>query len=85
VTYERDITPNVLPTLSFLNMLATRFGMPMLGFVTLRLKRKQPGLHHLFEKAIDQLEGVAADNIALINPSVFAKDRRYMMLVMERV
>jgi MPBQ/MSBQ methyltransferase len=85
VTYERDITPNILPTLSFLHMLATRFGLPMLGFGTLRLKRKQPGIYHLLEKALDQLEGAAADNIALINPSEFAKDRRYMMLVMERM
>ena len=85
ISYERDITANVLPTLGFLHMLSTRFGMPMLGFATLRLKRKQPGLHHLVERAIDQLEGVAADNIALINPNEFAKDRRYMMLVMERV
>jgi MPBQ/MSBQ methyltransferase len=85
VTYERDITPNVLPTLGFLHMLSTRFGMPMLGFATLRLKRKQPGIHHLVERAIDQLEGVAADNIALINPDEFSKDRRYMMLVMERI
>jgi hypothetical protein len=59
--------------------------MPMLGFATLRLKRKQPGIHHLVERAIDQLEGVAADNIALINPDEFSKDRRYMMLVMERI
>ena len=85
ITYERDITANVLPTLGFLHMLATRFGLPMFGFVTLRLRRKQPGIHYLIEKALDQLEGVAADNIALINPSEFAKDRRYMMLVMERI
>jgi MPBQ/MSBQ methyltransferase len=85
ITYERDITPNVLPTLGFLHMLSTRFGMPILGFVTLRLKRKQPGIHHLVEKAIDQLQGVADDNIALINPIEFAKDRKYMMLVMERI
>lgn len=84
VTYERDITANILPTLGFLHMLSTRFGLPMLGFVTLRLRRKQPGIHHLLEKALDHLEGVAADNIALVNPTEFAKDRRYMMLVMER-
>ena len=85
VTYERDITANVLPTLGFLHMLSTRFGLPMLGFATLRLQRKQPGIHHLVEKALDQLQGVADDNIALINPTEFARDRRYMILVMERV
>ena len=85
ITYERDITANVLPTLGFLHMLSTRFGVPLMGFVTLRLQRKQPGIHHLLEKAINQLEGVAEDNIALINPTEFARDRRYMMLVMERV
>ena len=84
ITYERDITANVLPTLAFLHMLATRFGLPLLNFTTLRLRRKQPGLHHLLQRMFDIIEGVASDNVGLIDPSVFAHDRRYMMLVMER-
>jgi MPBQ/MSBQ methyltransferase len=84
ITYQRDVTANVLPTLAFLHMLATRFGLPLLNFTTLRLRRKQPGIHHLLEKMLGILEGVATDNVGLIDPAQFARDRRYMMLVMER-
>ena len=85
ITYSRDITANILPTLSFLHMLSTRFGLPLLNFTTLRLRRKQPGFHHLLEEMFKIIEGVATDNIDLIDPAHFARERRYMMLVMERV
>ena len=85
ITYERDITANVLPTLGFIHMLATRFGIPLLNFTTLRLRRKQPGLHHLLRGLFEIIHGVATDNVGLIDPVQFAHDRRYMMLVMERI
>ena len=84
ITYQRDITANVLPTLGFLHMLGTRFGLPLLGFITLRLQRKQPGAYHLLEKMFGIVEGVATDNVGLIDPAQFARDRRYLMLVIER-
>jgi hypothetical protein len=70
--------------LGFIHMLATRFGLPLLSFTTLRLRRKQPGLHYLLERMFDIIQGVATDNVGLIDPTQFAKDRRYMMLVMQR-
>jgi MPBQ/MSBQ methyltransferase len=85
ITYERDITSNVLPTLGFMHMLASRFGLSLLDFITHRLRRKQPGVHHLLERFLNIINGVATDNVALIDPVQFAHDRRYMMLVMERV
>lgn len=84
ITRERDITANVLPTLGFLHMLGTRFGLPLLDYITLRLRRKQPGAYHLLEKMFGIIEGVATDNVGLIDPAQFARNRRYLMLVIER-
>ena len=84
VTYQRDVTPHVLPTLAFIHMLATRFGVSGFDFGVLRLRRKQPGLHHLLGGLLGQIEGVIADNIALIDPAQFARDRQYMLLKLER-
>jgi len=84
ITHQTDITANVMPTLAFLHMLATRFGLPLLNFTTLRLRRKQPGIHHLLSGLFEIVQGVATDNVGLIDPAQFARDRRYMMLVMER-
>ena len=84
VTHEQDITANVLPTLAFLHMLATQFGLPLMNFGILRLRRKQPGLHHLLAGLFAQIDGVIADNLGLVDPVQFARDRQYMLLKLER-
>jgi hypothetical protein len=84
VAYERDITPHVLPTLGYLHMWATRFGLPAMEFSFLRLRRKQPGVYHLVERVLDALAGAARENAGLIDPARFAADRRYMLVAAER-
>ncbi len=84
ITYERDITANILPTLAFVHMWATRLGIPLMQFSFLRLRRKQPDLHHLLSGLIEMLNDVANKNIELIDPTLFAQRKRYMLVVMER-
>lgn len=84
ITFQRDITPHVLPMLRYIHMWATRFGVPLMHFAFLRLRRKQPAVHHLAEGALNLLDDLAARNIALIDPTAFAASKRYMLCVMER-
>jgi cyclopropane fatty-acyl-phospholipid synthase-like methyltransferase len=84
ITHQQNITPHILPTLRYVHMWATRFGIPLMKFGFLRLRRKQPGLHHLLGGIFEQLEGLAAGNIELIDPAKFAANKRYMLLAMER-
>ena len=84
ITYQRDITANVLPTLRYIHMWAERFGIPLMQFSVMRLRRKQPGLHHLMAKSFNLLEAMAGQKLATIDPVLFAREKRYMMLVMER-
>ena len=84
VTHQQDVTKNVLPTLAFIHMLATRFGVPMMDFAVLRMRRKQPGLHHLLSGLFGHLTDVIGDNVGLIDPVQFARDRQYMLLKLER-
>jgi cyclopropane fatty-acyl-phospholipid synthase-like methyltransferase len=84
ITHERDITANILPTLQWLHMLATRFGLPLMHFAFLRLRRKQPGLHHLLGRVLGSLQSVAEANVALIDPCRFEKERRYTLLALSR-
>jgi len=81
---ERNITPHVLPTLRYIHMWATRFGLPLLDFAELRLRRKQPGVHHMLETVLHDLHEVIDDNIGIIDPAKFSAHKRYMLLVMER-
>ena len=84
VTYEQDITANVLPTLRYIHMWATRFGQPLLTYGIRRMERKQPGLHHLLNTVLADIEGAIDDNIALIDPDQFSANKRYMLLKIER-
>lgn len=84
LTFQRDITAHIMPTLAYIHMWAVRFGIPLMQFSFLRLRRKQPALHHILSGALDRLEGLAAANLELIDPVAFARSKKYMLLSMER-
>jgi SAM-dependent methyltransferase len=84
ITSQRDITAHVLPMLGYIHMWATRFGVPLMQFAFLRLRRKQPAMHHIAGGVIEMLEGLAARNIDLIDPAQFARNKRYMLCAIER-
>jgi SAM-dependent methyltransferase len=84
VVHQEDITANVLPTIAYVHMWATRFGLPVAQFAADRLKRKRPALHYLIEDLIalghEQLQG----HLDIVDPNLFTRDKKYMTLVMER-
>jgi cyclopropane fatty-acyl-phospholipid synthase-like methyltransferase len=84
ITEQRDITANILPTLAYAYMWATRFGLPFFELAALRLRRKQPALHHLLTTVLDVLRGVATDNLRRVDPEWFTQNRKYMALVIEK-
>jgi 2-polyprenyl-3-methyl-5-hydroxy-6-metoxy-1,4-benzoquinol methylase len=84
ITFQREITPHVLPTLAFIHMWATRFGIPLMQFAFLRLRRKQPAVHHLAGGVLELLEKLAAQNIRLIDPVQFAAGKKYVLFALER-
>ena len=84
VTYERDITPHVLPTLRAAHLWATRLGVPLLQFARLKLCTKQPAVHYVLEDAMAMLDGVIEDNLQLVDPDVFTARKRYVLLVARR-
>jgi SAM-dependent methyltransferase len=84
ITFQRDITAHVLPTLRYIHMWATRFGTPLVEFVLLKLQRKQPGLHHLVGGLIEVLEQVIAENVQTISPTEFERNKQYMLFTLRR-
>lgn len=83
VTYQRDLTPHVLPTLRYIHMWASHFGIPLMEYGFKRLERKQPGLHHLLYDTLTQLREVVDQNMTIIDPDQFAATKRYMLLKIE--
>ena len=84
ITFQRDITAHAAPTLRFVHMWATRFGIPLMHFAFHKFQKKQPGLHHLLHDALQSLESLANHGIGLIDPAAFVSKHQYMLLTLER-
>ncbi|MBI3880615.1 MAG: methyltransferase domain-containing protein [Verrucomicrobia bacterium] len=81
---QQDITANVLPTIAFVHMCGNRFGMPVAQFVTERLERKQPALHFLAQDVLGELRTQLQEHLDVVDPAIFAREKKYLTLVMER-
>lgn len=81
---ERDVTPHVLPTLRYIHMWGTRFGLPLLEFGLEKLQRKQPGVHYVVSDALRELDAALRENLEIVNPELFSRSKRYMLLVLTR-
>jgi cyclopropane fatty-acyl-phospholipid synthase-like methyltransferase len=84
VTFHRDISANIAPTLKFVYMLAARFGLPLYSFGTMKLKKKQPAAHYLLEPFLTELKSNLTGQLHTIDPEAFVARQQYLMLVMER-
>ncbi len=84
ITYEKDITLNVLVTLKYINMLATRLGVPLADFILGKFQAKQPGLHYLTKEIIDSLTGSFEKNLEITNPDRFLAEKKYIFMVLEK-
>ena len=84
ITHREDITPHILPTLRYIHMWATRFGIPLMQFAFVKFRKKQPALHYLCQNVLDGMQNLADTNLPTIDPTAFAQRHQYMLLVMER-
>jgi cyclopropane fatty-acyl-phospholipid synthase-like methyltransferase len=84
ITLQEDITANVLPTIAYVHMLASRFGLPVAQFATERLERKRPALHYLLQDLIGKAREQIQGHLDVIDPVIFAREKKYLTLVIER-
>ena len=85
VTSERDITANVLPTLGFAHLLATRLGLPALDFATGKLNAKAPALHYVLENVVEHARDAAHRSTAVIDPATFTETKRYLLMTIRPI
>lgn len=84
ITGELDITNNIKPTLAFLHMWGTRFGLSLYEFLTGKLARKKPGLEYILDEVLSDTHEYIDDHLKLIDPEQFMNDKKYVILVVER-
>lgn len=82
VASERDITANVLPTLGFAHLLATRLGLPALDFAHDKLRAKAPVAHYVLENVVGRALDSAHRGVDVIDPATFAATKRYLLMAL---
>jgi len=85
ITYHRNITANVLPTIAYVYMWANQIGMPVKDFILEKLQVKAPGVYYALQNALPEIEQKINKNIDTINPEIFAANKQYYLMVIERV
>ena len=85
ITYQRDITAHILPTIAYVYMWATQIGMPEKDFILGKLQVKAPGIHYTIEEALPRIQQKIDKNIDTINPEIFSANKQYVLMVIERV
>lgn len=83
-SYKRDITPHILPTISYAHMWGEQIGLPIIDFSLEKFRGKQPGIHYLLQESLDALMQQAKENLQIVNPADFQCRKKYMLLVLER-
>jgi len=84
ITYQEDITENIRPTLAFLHLWGSRFGLSLYEFLTGKIEQKNPGLNYLMTDIFKETRLYIDDHLKLIDPDQFASDKKYMILMVER-
>ena len=84
ITYERDITANVMPTLRLIHMFGSDIGTPLLQFGVSKLRGKQPGLHYVLQDVLGMLSQVIKSNLSEVDPDEFLATKKYVLLTMRR-
>lgn len=84
IVSAQDITPNVLPTIAYVGMWGQRLAVPLANYVFAKLERKHPAVHFLFQDLLVDLHKYMLEHLELVDPAIFAREKKYMQLVIER-
>jgi len=80
VSERLDITANVLPSLMYGRMLATRFALPLARFSAEKFFLRRPLLAYLFaDRVRAKLDHVRLDTL---DPDVFRREKRYLLFTL---
>lgn len=76
-----DVTENVLPTLAYGRLLATRFALPLARFASEKFFLRRPLAAYLFQPTVRaKLDAVKLDTL---DPDVFRREKRYLLFTLE--
>ncbi len=75
-----DITENVLPTLAYAKLLATKFALPLARFASDKFFLRRPLAAYLFQPSVRaKLDAIKLDTL---DPDVFRREKRYLLFTL---
>ncbi len=84
IELQRDITQHVLPFLGYFQILTNRIFLPFVDFLIDSFQQIKPGVYFLLEDIVTMLRKDVSERVKYVNPEIFSKERKYMLLVFER-
>jgi len=84
VSYERDITPNVLPTLKLVYMYVDRYLFPLSNYAEEKFIIKKAWLFYLTKNIRRAIAVKSKKEILAINPELFVAEKKYMLYVLQK-
>jgi SAM-dependent methyltransferase len=85
ITYEQDITLNVLPTISYVYMWGNNIVKPVKDFAFEKLNKKQPGVNYILQSIMKTISHKLDKSLDVVNPETFANNKKYVLMVLERI
>lgn len=84
ITYRRDFTPHVLPTISFAMLYAKRFLLPLVDFGFRKLDHKKGWLYYMTRHSQTKIIRKIHKEMSAIDPDLFVKEKKYMLYVLKK-
>jgi cyclopropane fatty-acyl-phospholipid synthase-like methyltransferase len=84
IVFEQDITPNVLPTLHFVNMYVQRFFLPVKHFAFEKLRFKSPKIFYMTQIFQEKINAKITKELASIDTEQFQNEKGYFLFTLER-
>ena len=84
ISYQKDITENVLPTIAFANMYVERFLLPLKHFAFEKFRFKRAVLYFMANAMRKNVNNKIDSERKAIDPVEFRTNKQYQFIVLER-
>ncbi len=84
ITYRRDCTDHVLPTVKLAMLYVNRFIIPLVDFGFRKLDHKKSWLYYMVKQSQTSIFKKIDKEMAAIDPEKFVQEKKYMLYVLER-
>lgn len=84
IAFERDITPNILPTLKLIHLYVDRYLIPLSHYAEEKFIYKKAWLFYLTKNLRNDISVKSKKEILAVQPELFVAEKKYMLYVLQK-